>query len=82
MVDIKEILSLYGQANEEERDKLVNDLSDRFNKLEDDVRNLTKNNNDLIEQNRRLIFNTSKATAEDTVVDKEDHKITIDDLFK
>ena len=82
MVDIKEILSLYGQANEEERDKLVSDLSDRFNKLEDDVRNLTKNNNDLIEQNRRLIFNTSKATADDTVVDKEDHKITIDDLFK
>ena len=82
MVDIKEILSLYGQANEEERDKLVSDLSDRFNKLEDDVRNLTKNNNDLIEPNRRLIFNTSKATAEDTVVDKEDHKITIDDLFK
>ena len=81
MVDIKEILSLYGQANEEERDKLVNDLSDRFNKLEDDVRNLTKNNNDLIEQNRRLIFNTSKALAEDTVVDKVDHKITIDDLF-
>ena len=82
MVDIKEILSLYGQANEEERDKLVSDLSDRFNKLEDDVRNLTKNNNDLIEQNRRLIFNTSKAPAEDTTVDKEDHKITIDDLFK
>ena len=82
MVDIKEILSLYGQANEEERDKLVSDLSDRFNKLEDDVRNLTKNNNDLIEQNRRLIFNTSKAPAEATVVDKEDHKITIDDLFK
>ena len=82
MVDIKEILSLYGQANEEERDKLVSDLSDRFNKLEDDVRNLTKNNNDLIEQNRRLIFNTSKARAEDTVVDKEDQKITIDDLFK
>ena len=82
MVDIKEILSLYGQANEEERDKLVSELSDRFNKLEDDVRNLTKNNNDLIEQNRRLIFNTSKAPAEDTVVDKEDHKITIDDLFR
>ena len=61
---------------------MVSDLSDRFNKLEDEVRNLTKNNNDLIEQNRRLIFNTSKDPAEDTVIEKEDHKITIDDLFK
>lgn len=82
MVDIKEILSLYGSANEEERDKLVSDLSDRFNKLEDDVRNLTKNNNDLIEQNRRLIFNTAKAPADETVVDKEEHKLSIDDLFR
>lgn len=81
-MDIKEIISLYGSASEEERDKIVNDLSDRFSKLEEDVRNLTKNNNDLIEQNRRLIFNTAKAPAEDTVVDKEDHKICIDDLFR
>ena len=81
-MDIKEIISLYGSASEEERDKIVNDLSDRFSKLEEDVRNLTKNNNDLIEQNRRLIFNTAKAPDDDTVVDKEDHKITIDDLFR